>query len=252
MPETLLSPSSVLLYGRRLDDIALVNPGNVPNLPTMPQRMGGNNFLQQQLQAPGARLARIYAFAYEGQYYELARPAIFLVHGPGLDVEAERPGGGFSFDRLARAPGHADQTGMASSSANFSEDIRVWSYDKGDFSIRLEVDTGPFEQILLDAEAMTDGRLRGGQGLWRRQSLRWRQGLWRRQSSNSRGQQRRLIDGDDPPTIQPDELTCACMGQRKCTFSLERTTWQRERLLSSRPKRNPATISCGSPTFSPT
>ncbi len=32
----------------------------------------------------------------------------------------------------------------------------MWEYDKGDFSIRLDVETGPFEQILLEAA------LRGG------------------------------------------------------------------------------------------
>ena len=59
--------------------------------PPPPPRLGGNNFLQAQLASPGARLARIYAFSYEGHYYDLGTPAIFLVHGPGRDPEAFRP-----------------------------------------------------------------------------------------------------------------------------------------------------------------
>jgi hypothetical protein len=195
MSETLLSPSNVLLYGRVLEDLAVtrrpapsgtppndqppsdgepaagqphddVDPPNPagPNQtlrpPTAPPRLGGNNFLQAQLASPGARLARIYAFSYEGHFYDLARPVIFLVHGPGRDPEAFRPavvGAGAipaaarANARFTRAPADADRTGVANTSGSFSEDIRVWSYDKGDFSIRLDVETGPFDQILLDA-----------------------------------------------------------------------------------------------------
>ena len=31
-------------------------------------------------------------------------------------------------------------------------DMKVWVYDKGDFSMRLDVETGTFERILLEAE----------------------------------------------------------------------------------------------------
>jgi len=34
--------------------------------------------------------------------------------------------------------------------------MRVWAYDKGDFSIRLDALTGSFEQILLDIELSGD------------------------------------------------------------------------------------------------
>lgn len=126
MPETLLSPSNILLYGRELVDLQIVNPppppsGSPPNNnppssglplddvqppgggdgpdgpagtlppPPPPPRLGSNNFLQAQLASPGARLARIYAFSYEGHYYDLAAPALFVVHGPGRDPEAFRP-----------------------------------------------------------------------------------------------------------------------------------------------------------------
>jgi hypothetical protein len=32
----------------------------------------------------------------------------------------------------------------------------VWVYDKGDFSLRMDVRTGPLEQILLEGELSSD------------------------------------------------------------------------------------------------
>ncbi len=52
--------------------------------------------------------------------------------------------------------------------------MMVWIYDKGDFSIRMDVETGTFEQILLEVELSADrikiqyagqkARLRGDRG----------------------------------------------------------------------------------------
>jgi hypothetical protein len=210
MPETLLSPSNILLYGRVLEDVLVKHPevtvpgstatmaqaggraragtrgaaraqaasaslqsgspGNptggpeepVPLAPDIPPQVGANTFLQDQLTADQAdterspRLARIYGFSFEGHYYDLAKPAIFLVHGPGNDPEAFRPDTARPNSRVDRAPADADRTGIAYTANSFSHDIRVWSYDKGDFSIRLDPESGPFEQILLQAELRPD------------------------------------------------------------------------------------------------
>jgi hypothetical protein len=155
--ETLLSPSGILLYGRLLSDLEFnyrppTDQEPQPNQDDPPPRLGDNKFLQKQLEAGDARLARIYGFSYEGHYYDLARPAIFLVHGPGTDPEGPRPGQA----RVSRAPADADRTGIAGRAASFSEDVKVWSYDKADYSLRFEVDTGPLEQILLEAEMRSD------------------------------------------------------------------------------------------------
>jgi hypothetical protein len=135
---------------QKVDEPGLLEP------PREPPRKGDNNFLQRQLQAPEARLVRIYGFSYEGHYYDLAKPAIFLVHGPGSDPEAIRPANALPNARVDRAPADADRTGVASTPSSFSEDMRVWAYDKGDFSIRLDIETGPFDQILLDLELQMD------------------------------------------------------------------------------------------------
>ena len=41
----------------------------------------------------------------------------------------------------------------------FSYKIRVWEYDRADFSLRLDVDSGPLERILIDAESGGDDRM---------------------------------------------------------------------------------------------
>jgi hypothetical protein len=107
--------------------------------------LGKNNFLQNQLTGPEPKLARIYGFSFEGQYYDLPRPALFLVHTSG-DVLRE----GFRFQRTT-----LDTAGVLAKEWEFSDsdaaDVRVWEYDKGDFSMRLDIETGQFEQILLAA-----------------------------------------------------------------------------------------------------
>jgi hypothetical protein len=147
MPETLLSPSNVLLYGRAVTDLQIVHPA--PNHQPSGARGTSNQLLESQLSDPNATLARIYAFSYEGHYYDLAKPALFLVHGAGTPAQPA-PGG------PPQTPQTADLTGVATEDYNYSDDMRVWSYDKGDFSIRLDVMTGPLDQILLDFELDAD------------------------------------------------------------------------------------------------
>ena len=95
------------------------------------------------------KLARIYSFSFEGGYYELPRPPIFLVHGRG------KPTGSWS------NPSTVDESGVAGREWDFSgntgvglvldpNDLLDWEYEKGDFSLRLDLDAGPLEQILLD------------------------------------------------------------------------------------------------------
>ena len=159
--ETLLSPSGILLYGRLLEDLKLVykapptaEPDSTSDGP--PPRRGDNNFLQKQLAAKDAGFARIYGFSFEGAYYDLPRPVVFLVHGPGVDPEGPRlqpPGD----QRESRHPASASRTGVAETASDFSDDIRVWSYDKCDFSLRLDIESGPLEEILLEAALVASG-----------------------------------------------------------------------------------------------
>ncbi|MEP9388842.1 hypothetical protein [Mesorhizobium sp. KR9-304] len=146
--ETLLSASAVFLYGRMVGDLQLVAD---TELKQRPKRKGANLFLQSQLKAEKAGFARIYAFSYEGYIYDLAKPALFLVHGGGYEIDSPEPED-LEYQRLSRSPGRATWTGVGRQSGVFSLDMRVWVYDKGDFSMRLEVETGTFEDLLLVSE----------------------------------------------------------------------------------------------------
>ena len=128
MPETLLAASEVMLFGRAVSGLSVDVSGQTS--------LGDNSFVKKQLAKADARFARIYAFSFEGQYYVLPKPAIFLVHGDGVAAD--------------------DVPGVAAKDWNFLSDIRAWSYDKADFSVRLDIETGPLDRILLE-EALKAG-----------------------------------------------------------------------------------------------
>ncbi len=110
--------------------------------------LGNNNFLDVQFR--NATIARIYGFSWEGTYYELPSPTLFLVEGEGQSAtNNDNPGGPGRLN--SRAPNNPDLSGVASAEYQIADDIRVWSYDKADYTVRFDVSTGMFEQVLLDA-----------------------------------------------------------------------------------------------------
>jgi hypothetical protein len=163
MAESLLNVSGILIYGREITDLILrFKAPSQSSGPNVPPRLGGNLFLQKQLEyviedddtidpEKTPRFARIYGFAYEGHYYDLARPTVFLVHGPGVPAE-DLPDKKYPAQRYSRAPETPDKTGVGAQVGTFSQDIMVWAYDQGDFSLRLDIDSGSFAELLLDAE----------------------------------------------------------------------------------------------------
>ena len=159
--ETLLSSSGVLLFGRVLLDVELKNinyDSEIANRKDVPPRRGAHRLLQSQLAAEGAQFARIYGFAYEGCYYDLARPVVYLVHGEGMSPEAVTSGS----ETSDKPPGSVDGIGVAIEGGDFATDIRVWAYDKADVTVRMEVDTGALEDLLLGAELGDDASFVSG------------------------------------------------------------------------------------------
>lgn len=158
--ETLVSQTKIWLFGRKLDDIKIMPaayaapPGNelAGNTADTPPLRSQNNFLLNQVRAEGAALARIYAFSYEAAFYDLGRPAIFLVHGDGIDPE----GAPFTFDLdqriYSRMPAETGRSGLASMSGSFARGMKVWAYDRADFTLRLDLEGGSFDTLLLSAE----------------------------------------------------------------------------------------------------
>ena len=158
--ESILNVSAVYLFGRLISDLRVVGENDSEDGVRLP-RGGANNFLKGQVRNKDAGLARVYAFSFEGSLYELARPSLFLVHGGGLDPDAPPPVLE-ALDRLARSPGRLSRTGLGVHSGSFSMDLKVWAYDKGDFSMRLDVETGTLEHILLSTELDDEAWASGG------------------------------------------------------------------------------------------
>jgi hypothetical protein len=151
MAETLLSPSNIILYGRVLEDIKIVEPsasnGGTRHDPFATSRTGINKELENQVTSGEAVLARIYGFSYEGSYSDLPRPAVFLVHGMGVPVT---PGGGVKGGPSpSRAPGDPSLSGVVATDIQWADGIKAWSYDKADQTIRMDTAAGTFEQVLL-------------------------------------------------------------------------------------------------------
>ncbi len=167
MPETLLSASNVLLFGRVVTDLEVVQTtggrrsGQISHDPFNKVRQresDGNRFLETAVDKNSARFARIYGVSYEGQFFDLSVPMLFLVHGDGDDAERvvnfSKSGGGD--ERQSRAPDEPSRSGLGAQDFSFADDLKVWSYDKSDFTVRLDVDSGTFEQVLLDIIFGTD------------------------------------------------------------------------------------------------
>jgi Pentapeptide repeats (8 copies) len=151
MTETLLSPSNVLLFGRVVTDLQIVTPAANPRHSPFPQnRVGIAGEVEQQLVAANATFARIYGFSFEGFYYDLPQPALFLVHGPG--VAATEAIAAIGAPHRARAPAEPSLSGVGAADFQIADDIMVWSYDKADYTVRMDVQSGMFEQVLLDVQ----------------------------------------------------------------------------------------------------
>lgn len=136
-----------------------VTGGGIPNGTTIIAPITSNSFTLSASVPAGAgqagaqitatasvNFARIYAFSFEGAVYGLPKPAMFLVSGPGIAADMRA-------DRLRTT---TDTSGVVArewelSAIDASGDLRYWEYEKGDFSIRLDTEAGPFEQILLGA-----------------------------------------------------------------------------------------------------
>ncbi|WP_170474232.1 pentapeptide repeat-containing protein [Ruegeria arenilitoris] len=131
---------------------------------------GVNNFIGDQF-GGDARLARIYGFAYDGTYYELPEPTIFLVHGHGESATGgnlprgfnlENTGGPDTTRQTARAPLDPSVSGVAAADYQMANDIRVWNYDQADYTIRMDIAAGQIEEVLLDVYFEYDAPMMSG------------------------------------------------------------------------------------------
>jgi hypothetical protein len=156
----MLRQGNVKLIGEPFPELALgPSPGGPTSQGPPPGAIaqpGPQGFLDAQLLDPTAGFARIYGFSFEGHYYDLPRPVIMLVHGPGIPVA----GGAGS----PPAPPILDSD-EAARVWEFSSGLLQWNYDKTTVSIRLDLDSGPLQDILL-ARALGERASASGSGAY--------------------------------------------------------------------------------------
>lgn len=127
MEETLLAGSTIWLFGRVMTDLELKKSKSS-------EKTDGP--LAGALKRDGAQFARIYSFAFEGNLITLAKPAIFLVHTDGDEIDDETLIG----------------IGLAITKKNFAPDFRIWRYERDDMTLRLDPTSGTFGRLLIQEE----------------------------------------------------------------------------------------------------
>ncbi len=123
--ETLYTSSQIVLFGRVVEDLSVTKSGDAQQDPSKVE-----NF------------ARVYGFTYDGAYYEMLTPVLFLVRGNGEEADD------------APVPGPNPRN------KKFYEGLRAWTVERTSKTVRLDVDTGKFENLLL--ETIGDGGGPGG------------------------------------------------------------------------------------------
>jgi hypothetical protein len=170
--ETFLEPTRILLFGKVFPTLSytpgpmrgVAVPGLGPGLaeftpyaapappdvadaqpPDLPMPPGRVEQALRQVGDAGV-FARIYGFSFEGHYYKLPRPLLFLLAGPGDNArEPENPVAGGVQEFSTRF------TGVEGKDWHFGDDIRVWAVDKHDIAVCLDLEVGPYDDVLLQS-----------------------------------------------------------------------------------------------------
>ncbi len=135
MTESLLSASNITLFGRVVEDLSVGGTKTPPEAPkgiVSELQEALDNRVGAKASPDKAKFARVYGFSYGGVYHEILRPMLFLVHGDGVASKSVK------------------QPGPDTEDSPFYGDLRAWAYDHSEYTIRLDVDSGRFEQVLLE------------------------------------------------------------------------------------------------------
>lgn len=116
MSESIFSSTSIVLFGREVDDLAVVKNDPAP----------AKTFSKEKHQ-----FARIYGFTYDGIYREIPTPVLFMVKGEKV------------------AASEVDVPGPDPKEKKFFASLFAWTVKQTDETVRLDVDQGKYENILL-------------------------------------------------------------------------------------------------------
>jgi hypothetical protein len=121
--ELLLSPFNVTLYGKPVEGVNLEADKFGHRIAALLQRSG----------KPSLRLANVYGYAYEGRFFQLPAPTVFLLSGDGESCQDDK------FPEAHRP----------------WQQHNKWTLDPTDPSIRFEIESGTLAELLLEP-AQTD------------------------------------------------------------------------------------------------
>jgi hypothetical protein len=121
MTETLRTSEEIVLFGRVVSDVAVT---------AMVPPASGTGDPQLTINK-AKKIARIYGWSYDGTYYEMLGPVLFIVDGDGKDAE------------------DVPVVGPNPKFEKFVESLRAWTVNKDDETFRMDVDSGKYEDILL-------------------------------------------------------------------------------------------------------
>ena len=75
-------------------------------------------------------------FAFEGTYYQLPRPTVFVVRGAATPV--------------ANNTSTVEDIGLADRGVDFISGLHYWTTDASEFTSRIDIENGSFKSVLLE------------------------------------------------------------------------------------------------------
>ena len=114
MSETLKTSEEVVLFGRNVEDMAITTGAGAARTIDVNER-----------------IIRVYGVTFDSVYYEMTAPVMFVVKGDGEDLQ------------------NVPVPGPNPKQAAFYATLKAWVVNKDHEAIRLDVETGKYEDVLL-------------------------------------------------------------------------------------------------------
>jgi hypothetical protein len=155
--ESFLSPTRIYLFGKTFSNLTYTPTSTGGGTTPDPSQSPGPVSRALDDVGSAGKFARIYGFSYEGHYYKLPRPVLFLVSGTGSTAGPDTTATGTSREFSTGG------TGVEGKDWRFGTDIRVWVVDRNDVAVRLDVEVGRYDEVLLQplAAGWDESGLRG-------------------------------------------------------------------------------------------
>ncbi|MEM1300127.1 MAG: pentapeptide repeat-containing protein [Pseudomonadota bacterium] len=131
MAETLNTSRKIVLFGRVVEDMAILKMNSQGQPETVTSTDSSGASVQTNVVDRNSRFIRCYGWNFENMYFEMVSPVLFVVEGPGAD------------------PTTVPVIGPDPKQAALYTDLLAWTVDMDTQTNRLDLDSGKFEEVLL-------------------------------------------------------------------------------------------------------